>query len=147
MQNESAGLKTATEIDARRAYELANTANQARGNSLLQYCAHCNTVPLTATGSLAETKARRWHCPEHAHLAQPGDLEDRPAPWLYSAVGAIIEAPDETEQAREAAAAESRERAREAQAPDRALEVEERRKHQQAVADETRRLVPPGVWA
>ena len=35
------------EIDARRAYELANAANQARGNPMLPYCAHCNAVPLT----------------------------------------------------------------------------------------------------
>ena len=89
----SAGLRTATEIDARRAYELANAANQARGNPMLPYCAHCNAVPLTETGSLAETRAVRWHCPAHEHLAEPGDLEDRPAPWRYTDCGTIIEAP------------------------------------------------------
>ena len=80
----SAGLRTATEIDDRAALDLAQAAGRVRGNSLLQYCAHCDAVPLTETGTLREVKARRWHCAAHAHLAQPGDLEDRPAPWRYT---------------------------------------------------------------
>ena len=107
---------------------------------MLQYCAHCNAVPFTATGSLAETAARPWHYPEHEHLAEPGDLEDRPAPWRYSACGTIIEAPDETEQAREAAAAESRERAREARPPT------VRSRSRSAGSTSKRSLTRPGGW-
>lgn len=143
-----AGLPLTKGVDDRAAYELANAAGRARGNPFLQRChdPSCDQVPLTEAGSLREVKARRWFCPEHAHLAKPGDLEDRPPPWRYSSSGAIVEV-DDAEEAREAAAAESRRHQREEQAADRAVEAEERRKHQQAIADETRRLVPPGVWA
>jgi hypothetical protein len=143
----SAGFRTATEIDNRAAYERANAAGRVRGNPLLQRCHHpdCDRVPLTSIGSLAETKARRWHWAEHAHLAEPGDLEDRPPPWRYSPSGAIVDAEGEAEAARAAAQAETRRRFLEEQAAERKVEAEERRQHQQAIADEVRRLVPPGV--
>jgi hypothetical protein len=143
-----AGLPLTKEVDDKAAYERVNAAGRACGNPFLQRCHHpdCDRVPLTETGSLAETKVRRWHCAEHAHLAQPGDLEDRPPPWRYSPSGAIVEV-NEAEKAREAAAAKSRRRQLEEQAAERKVEAAERRQHQQAIADETRRLVPPGVPA
>jgi uncharacterized protein YqgV (UPF0045/DUF77 family) len=69
---------------------------------------------------------------------------DRPPRWRYTDCGTIVEV-DEAEAFRAAEQAEARRRELEAQAAERAVEAEERRKHQEAIADEVRRLVPPLV--
>jgi hypothetical protein len=141
-----AGLKDTKSVDEIRRAQAASDAARARGNPMLQTChaPGCDAVPLTAIGSWAETRARCWFCPTHAHLAQPGDLEDRPPPWRYTECGTIVEAV-EWEDDRQAAAAEGRRVELEAQADQRAVEAEQRRRHQRAIAAETRRLLPPGV--
>jgi hypothetical protein len=142
----SAGFRTATEIDGQAAYERANAAGRARGNPMLQRCHYpgCDAVPLTEIGSLAETKVRRWHCPEHVGFAGPTDMLDRPPPWRYTDCGSIVEV-DEAEVERQRVRAEARRCELEGQAAERKVAAEERRQHQKAIADEVRRLVPPGV--
>ena len=144
----SAGLKTATAIDDERALELAQSAGSIRGTPMLQTCHHpdCDVIPLTESGGWAEVRTRKWHCAAHAHLAQAADLLDMPPPWRLTDCGTIVEV-DETEALREAEEAKSRARARESQVADRELEAENRRKHQQALGEEARRLTPAGVWA
>jgi hypothetical protein len=139
-----AGLEPTADVDERRRAEAATVANRMRGNPSLQRCPHCDAYPLTEVGSLAETRVRRWHCPQHVHLAQPGDMDDRPSPWKVTDCGTIVEV-DAAEVERQAAAAESRRLELEAQAAQRSVEAEERRRHNEAVAADVERLTPPMV--
>jgi hypothetical protein len=136
-----AGLEPTPDIDERRRAEAATVANRMRGNPALQRCPHCDAYPLTETGSLVETRVRRWHCPQHVHLAQPGEMDDRPSPSKVTDCGTIVEV-DAAEVERQAAAAESRRLELEAQADQRSVEAEERRRHKEAVAADVERLTP-----
>jgi hypothetical protein len=81
-------------------------------------------VPLTATGAVAPSAAKRWHCAQHSHLAEPGDLEPRAA-LAWGRNGWTDGEVDAQDASREAAAEESRRHAREERAVARAAEAAE----------------------
>jgi HK97 family phage prohead protease len=76
---ETKALKEAeAEASAARARELVPTTDKPFSDGeggVLQLCnaKGCNAFPTTRSGSWAFTKARRWWCPEHQHLAGPDD--------------------------------------------------------------------------
>jgi hypothetical protein len=102
-------------------------------NSAWQLCHAdgCNTVPMNELGVPVETSVRKWFCPDHQHLAAPGDMEARGSGIRISEGGALVPI-DEGDEARDAAEAESRRRLREERAAE--------REHDAAVAAAQERL-------
>ena len=145
-----AGLKTATQIDHERRFEAANEAGAARARSTSPWalCAEpsCNRIPFNEVGVPVASTVNRWWCPEHAHLAQPGDLDERQLPIRLSPAGVLVEydpAADEADRARE----RSRQVELEARLAEAEADAAPLREHEDARAEELRRLQPPGVSA
>lgn len=103
---ERAGLKTTSQADAIAAAEAATRAAQLRAPAPIPVCAAngCQAIPIdAATGAPTPVNANRWHCPEHADQAQPGDMEPRPRVTMrFTASGAYEPGPDPIDAAREA---------------------------------------------
>lgn len=87
----------------------------------------CNAAPVRAsTGAFYHPGVKRWHCDQHAHLAEPGDLEPRGSGLVLSPAGVPVEfdpASDERDRARE----ESRRAQLKTEAETRAVEAAELR--------------------
>jgi hypothetical protein len=141
----TAGLSSVEDVEwkqEREAYERELRASSTR----LQAChaEGCNTFPVNHLGLPREVDVARWFCPQHAHLAAPGDMQPRPS-VQYTAAGVPVPVADEVELAREQRAIERREREREAEMAERRALVEEREAFERARAEHTRSLLPPGV--
>jgi hypothetical protein len=139
-------LPPTSEVEALERMEVASKS--VRNDGGYQIChgrtadhLECNAVPMTDYGVPQRVNVNRWFCAAHRDQAKPGDMDPRPAPWRYSESGAIVPT-DPVEQAREAAAAESRRRQREALMADRAAEAAAISEHRDAVADQHRRELP-----
>jgi hypothetical protein len=135
----SVGLPSVEEIEAAQPKPLqVRTVN---GGSFPSCAAEeCNAAPMRL-GIFYNPDVKRWHCPAHEHLAEPGDLEPRGSGLTYSPSGSIIEvdpADDERDRQRE----ESRAAQLEAQTADRAVEAAELRASKQA-SDEAHRSELP----
>ena len=135
-----AGLETTGAIDAKRAHEARDRMPSSRprrdeAGFALVGCAVCSTLPLGSCHRIARcSPAVRWHCPEHEHLAAPGDLEPWASPWRLDESGIYNVVEREAERARaeaeeerlrmrredERAAAEGARRARSPRSPRRA---------------------------
>jgi hypothetical protein len=89
---------------------------------------------------------RRFFCESHLDQAQPGDMEPRGSGIKISESGALVPI-DEDEEARAREQEKRIAAERQAAEDQRAVEAEHWRRHQEAIADETRRLVPPGIPA
>jgi hypothetical protein len=143
-----AGLPDTETVDAQRRYEAANAAarNRANANSPWQMCHAdgCNQTPLNSVGIPCATPARKWFCPAHVHLAGPHDMEPRGSGIRLSPSGALVP-DDEGEREREHERQKRVAVERQAAAAERAPEAEAWRRYKQAVADDTRRHLPPGV--
>jgi hypothetical protein len=143
-----AGLADTATVEQQREYKAANArgAVVAGQNSGWQLChaPDCNTVPMSELGVPIVATVRRWFCPAHRDQAQPGDMEPRGSGIRISESGALVPV-DEGETERAAERAKSAAASRDAAEAERKVEAEERRRYQQAVADDTRRLTPPGV--
>jgi hypothetical protein len=74
-----AGFETATALEEREriARSLTNSAPPLMRSRFLQCAADgCEVVPRDRTTMLpVAVETRRWYCPDHASLAQPGDLD------------------------------------------------------------------------
>jgi hypothetical protein len=78
---QAAGLPSSAQADRARARarEVPMTGAPARDPAgyALQPCAICGTMPVRSdTGGPMATRARRWHCPAHEHLATSDDRAD-----------------------------------------------------------------------
>jgi hypothetical protein len=76
------GLPTVEDAIAHQGFEQANEIARRRAAAgPIPTCAVCGRHP-TGPGGMPEKvpPARRWHCPEHEHLAAPGDLQAPPLP-------------------------------------------------------------------
>jgi hypothetical protein len=145
------GLPTAETVDARRDNEarsraLAHLPRREMDGSTFTNCAAdgCLEVPLSPqTGTPIPTRAKKWHCPAHEHLAEPGDMDDWSLRIRYSASGAI-EYVDEVETERKRALhEEERARARsEQRRQERQAEAEDRKSSEAAMVEHFRPKSP-----
>ena len=101
-------------------------------------------MPLNELGAPIPVDVRRWWCEQHRELAAERDLEPRGSGVRLSPSGALVPI-DEGEEAREAAAAETRRVELEARLAEAEVEADAVRRHDQARAEEVRRLLPPQV--
>ena len=99
----SAGLLNTKDERDHRAFVATNGRLRVRPP---QQCAVCGTVPTRPDGlpDMNVARVRRWHCPTHEHLAEPGDFDS-----LLSGVRPdMTPIPDPDELAREQRADEQR---------------------------------------
>jgi hypothetical protein len=123
------GLKTSGVKAMEEASRLARA--KAADVSTWQLCAVCGAIPTKELGVPIEVSCRRYFCPEHEGMAQPGDLAPRDTQWRYSPSGAIVEV-NPAEVAREEAQAESRRRRHEQRLAEREFEAERMRREEEA---------------
>jgi hypothetical protein len=72
----ASGLDPVADVEGHRAFLRANEEIARRPRPPLPACAVCGINPTGAGGMPAEVpRVRRWHCPEHEHLAQAGDMD------------------------------------------------------------------------
>jgi hypothetical protein len=83
-------------------------------------------VSPTRHGIFWSPNVRKWWCPAHEHLAEPGDLEPRRFEVKLSPIGVPIPA-DPVEDARDRAREESERAQRRAEAETRAVEAADER--------------------
>jgi hypothetical protein len=100
-------------------------------------------MPINELGAPIPVNVRRWWCDAHRDEAADGDMEPRPSRLRYSPSGAIVEY-DPDEEARAAAAEESRRRVREDRLAERAVEAAAKRESDEGRAAAFRRELPPG---
>lgn len=135
-------------MEDHRRYEAASLAGRVRAShsSPWQLCHAdgCNAMPLNELGAPIPVDVRRWWCEQHRELAAQRDLEPRGSGVRLSPSGALVPI-DEGEEAREAAAAETRRVELEARLAEAEVEADAVRRHDQARAEEVRRLLPPQV--
>jgi hypothetical protein len=144
-----AGLPTTAEVEGRQRFEAACATARAQGaaQSPWQLChaEGCSAAPVNHLGAPVPVDVIRWFCAAHIDQAARGDMEPRGSGLRIAPSGAIVPVDDPAEQAKQAAAAESRRRALEEEQAERAVEAEAKRRHDEARAAETRRLLPPRV--
>ena len=122
------GLESTEAADAReRLHRSGRSTTSGIASCAINECAN---VPVRH-GIFYDPRVRRWHCPEHEHLAEPGDLEPRVSGLKLSPSGVPID-DDPAEEARDRAREASRRAQREAEAADRAVEAAERRASNEA---------------
>jgi hypothetical protein len=145
-----AGLADTKTVEAEREFARANKAGAviAGQHSPWQIChgvnsdgGNCNAIPMSHLGVPEPTPVRRWFCPAHRHLAQPGDMEERGSGTRISASGALVPVDPGTEE-RAAAERASRRRQLEAEAAIREPEAEAARAHARARDEELEALLP-----
>jgi hypothetical protein len=92
-----AGLPSLAEVDAQharrvRAQMIPDTPARDEGGLAYQTChaESCAQYPRSREGATIPVAARKWWCPEHEHLAAPGDLEPWTARIGYGPSGAIV---------------------------------------------------------
>jgi hypothetical protein len=97
------GLCTTEEADAQARYEAANRVLAKRPHrdadgKVPQACAVCGSWSTTREGALRPVAAARWHCSEHQHLAEPGDMAPpKPSHVLDPATMALVPVGEEAE--------------------------------------------------
>jgi hypothetical protein len=126
----AAGLPTTHEVDFGREWEETQARARRRGSSGMQICHAdgCKRHPMDPdTGMPAPTKLRRWHCPEHRHLASEEDMREVELGIYPAPFGGWLEH-DPEEEAREEARAESRRRRDRERREQRKAELEEQEK-------------------
>ena len=101
----------------------------------------CPNVP-TRFGAFYDPGVRRWWCPEHEHLAQPGDLEPHGSGLRLSPSGVPIPV-DADEEAAEREREETHRGRLAAQAEIRAVEAAQARASKQAADEAARSTLPP----
>jgi hypothetical protein len=130
------GLEPTGVVDAREA-----ASKGIKGDWRVQ-CCHapgCNVFPTTDSGSMRLVEVRRWHCSEHLHLAEPGDM-DAPVTWRYSPSGAMVPVSEglDPESITRRAELEARDQENRAAAAEMA-------ESERALDERMRRETPPGV--
>ena len=62
----------------------------------------CKVEPVSAeTGAPEPVRARRWFCPTHRHLADPGDMDPWTTTLRYSETGLLLDPDDDADAERE----------------------------------------------
>jgi hypothetical protein len=134
---EAAGLERSQDIDDRERFEEARAEALRRGvepiqgliGGELKGCAAegCKALPIDQNGHVVLAACRRWWCPEHGHLAEPGDeLPDEDGVAVLDANFRLLPSPREQRRMRETEAHERAERER--QAAEKRAETEALRK-------------------
>ena len=97
----AAGLETATAVEDRERFEavqrdarLRSSGRDAEGKAFVGWSAEgCQALPMDAAGLPMSVPDRRWWCPEHRHLAEPGDDEPPVDVVAIDANFGLVEAP------------------------------------------------------
>jgi hypothetical protein len=108
----------------------------------------CGRYPLSPlSGATAPVAARRWWCPEHEHLAGPGDLDPWTAPLVAFGPGGGLVFPNELTREAEIAEREAGRRAAELEQrrAQRLVEWQALEGERAAQADQFRRATLPGA--
>jgi hypothetical protein len=100
------GLPSVEEVEASRPKPFDLTVRTTGPSGAFPSCpAEGCTASPTRYGAFYTPDARKWWCPNHEHLAEPGDLEPRGSGLVYSPAGVPIDfnpAADEADREREA---------------------------------------------
>jgi hypothetical protein len=145
-----AGLPSTKAVDDRKRLEAVNHAARVRAgqDSAWQICHAdgCSEIPISpVTGIPTTTEAKRWFCAQHRALAEPGDLDPRPSGLRIAPGGALVEI-DPTEEARDAATAESLRNRSEARLADGRAGAAEIADAERADREQVLRDTAPGVF-
>jgi hypothetical protein len=148
---ERAGLESLWALeweDDRRRRQAAAPPQRDAAGLAFQLCAapDCSVEPLSdVTGAPMKVAAKRWWCPEHEHLAAPGDLNPWTSPLRMTARGIVDIEEEAAEAKRIETELESRRVRREQLQAERRAEAAERREYLRAREEQTRRETPPGM--
>jgi hypothetical protein len=148
----AAGLETVTEVERqRKAQGAKHSVGQQRDSAGLafQSCAvdKCSATPINpTTGGPVAVAARRWHCAEHEHLAEPGDLEPWQPSLEWRANGWIDTEQERAEIARAKREEAALKRKAEARAAEVAAQAGEREHHEQARRQRALREAPDPIF-
>jgi hypothetical protein len=133
----AAGLETVEDVEGHARFVQANEALLYRPHRPVPSCAVCGAHPTTPQGMPDPNipAVRRWHCREHVHLAQPGDMQAPPSPIDMSMryVDPDEIAREQRQDERRAEEAERRRRDREAEAE---ATRAARRRYEESVAED-----------
>lgn len=123
-----AGLEPIDEVEARERIAAAWSAGPAPPKCAID---GCNAWPAHPGGGLYFPDVRRWHCPQHEHLASAADLAPRGSGLVLSPSGVPIDVADVyvdvSREATERARREAREQERRLDAEERAAAERARR--------------------
>jgi hypothetical protein len=148
---EGAGLKRSAAIDA-EAIRHPGSGRDAQGRSLqLCHADGCMNYPLDAGGGWAPAAAKKWFCPEHEHLAEPGDLDppedlEPDFDWRTMSPRPRREVRERMEQEEREREEKQRERERQAEAEYEAIEAAKERYDEQVVEDVFGLRLHPYSW-
>jgi hypothetical protein len=150
-----AGLPSLAEIDAQRARHvrapmIPDSPPRDAAGCAIQVCPGegCGRYPLSpVSGATVPVAARKWWCPEHEHLAGPGDLEPWTAPLVAFGPGGGLVFPDELQREAETAEREVERRAAELEQrrAQRLVEWSAMQAEREARAEEFRKATFPGA--
>ena len=119
-----AGLPPLREARKTEVPPVAEEPERDQSGYAFQNCAVCGVQPLDpSTGAPLRTRARRWHCSAHEHLAAPGDLDDWTSRIVLGPSGYVDLDALEAERLQERREAEARAIARTQRLAARAAEV------------------------
>ena len=135
------GLPSVEEVESQRPKPLRVRTTGAGGSFPTCAAKGCNAVPMRF-GAFYNPVVRRWHCPAHEHLAEPGDLEPRGSGLKLSPSGVPI--PDDLiDDQRERDREEIDANRRATQTEQRAVEAAEHNRSKQARDEAHRSELPP----
>ena len=150
-----AGLPSLAEIDAQRARRvrapmIPDSPPRDAAGCAIQVCPAegCGRYPLSpVSGATIPVAARKWWCPEHEHLAAPGELEPWTAPLVAFGPGGGLVFPDELQREAETAEREVERRAAELEQrrAQRLVEWSAMEAEREARAEEFRKATFPGA--
>jgi hypothetical protein len=137
-----AGLPSIEDVEFRQ--RIQHLVTRVDVDPSLQACHRpdCDAIPTTPAGAWRPVNVRRWHCPDHEHLAEPGDMTDQGSGLRLSPSGVPVPAGPIDDQ-REQAAAESNRAQQHARQAERAVEAATHAEHEQAEREAINRELPP----
>lgn len=124
------GLPATADMDASRPRDALTVRTVPTAGFPSCAVAECNAAPMRL-GIFYTPDVKRWHCPEHEHLADPGDLEPRVIGMRLSPAGVPID-DDPTSDDADRARDESRRAQLQAEDESRAVEAAADRASKQA---------------
>jgi hypothetical protein len=108
----------------------------------------CSVLPISrTTGAPVAVRARRWYCPQHEHLAAPGDMDDWTSPLVMTAgTKGVVDVEElKADREREQRELERRRVSREATQAERREEAAALARYEKAAEEQRRRESPAGL--
>lgn len=135
------GLPSVEEVEAEQATPFGLQVRTTGGAFPSCPAEECTASP-TRFGIFYNPNVRKWWCPDHEHLAEPGDLEPRGSGLVLSPAGVPIDF-DPAAEAADRAREQSRRAQLKAQAETRAVEAAEARASKRASDAAHQTELPP----